>query len=136
MRFRWMILSVLAVVAALVLSACRTPLGRELTPASLADMDRLEVKVTDIPKVQYDAFIRAKAAGGDVAAAAEAAFKAGSERGEVKATPEEGSFLTGLLEVIALVFGGGATGTFLTRVLRGAPLASGSGVKKAEKAKK
>lgn len=126
--------AVACLFVALSLSGC-------ISVSRLATMDDLNEVREDIAlsaEAQRDAYEAALASGKPVGEAASAAFGVGVEKqreaqASAKETGGESNWPV-WAELLAVILGGGTAGTILTRIVRGAPLRSGSGAAKAAKA--
>jgi len=99
-------------------------------PASMDDLQKVRDDSVKAADTQHDVYVDALAKGKPVQDATLAAFTANAQTHHdtaESAKTDPGSLTGSLIELIAVIFGGGATGTFLTRLLRGSPLRSGSG---------
>lgn len=127
--------------AALLVLVIAAPLAGCVSVSRLATMDDVnEVResIALSAEAQRDAYEAALASGKPVGEAASVAFSVGVEKQrEAQASAKEeggGSAWPLWAELAAIILGGGTAGTVLTRVVRGAPLRSGSGAAKAAKA--
>lgn len=106
--------------------------------ATMDDVDEVRESIAVSAEAQRDAYEAALAAGKPVGEAASVAFSTGVEKQrEAQAAAKEAGGESNWplwAELLAVILGGGTAGTILTRIVRGAPLRSGSGASKAAKA--
>lgn len=106
--------------------------------ATMEDVDEVRESIATAAESQRDAYEAALAEGKSPSEATVAAFSANVKvQREAQATAKEAGGESNWplwAELLAVILGGGTAGTILTRIVRGAPLRSGSGAAKAAKA--
>lgn len=133
---RWVLFG-LTVFLFLALTGCQ---GNWLATEGYVDqrIEAVDAKYAGAWDAAERTALAAQAAGKAAGDAALAGLRSGASqsREALPTTQSDMEWLVSLLETLGVILGGGAAGTFITRILRGGPLKSGAAVMEPQNVRK